>query len=74
MGSEQEGTYRGKGLRGKGSNREGGQFKGIVQPFEVGGVTSLIRSAVKFCKAGHFNKTFLMIKSHERSLKQNSAA
>jgi hypothetical protein len=49
-------------------------YKGIVQPFELGGVTSLIRWAVKFCKAGHFNKTFLMIQSHERSLKQNSAA
>ncbi len=49
-------------------------FKGIVQPFELGGVTSLIRSAVRFCKAGHFQKKFLMIQSHERSLKQNSAA
>jgi hypothetical protein len=27
--------------------------KGIFQPFELGGVTSLIQSAVKFCKAGH---------------------
>jgi hypothetical protein len=27
-------------------------FKGIVQPFELGGVTRLIRSAVKFCMAG----------------------
>ena len=49
-------------------------LKGIVQPFELGGVTSLIRSAVKFCKAGHFQENFLMIQSHERSLKQNSAA
>jgi hypothetical protein len=49
-------------------------LKGIVQPFELGGVTSLIRSAVKFCKAGHFQKKFLMIQSHTRSLKQNSAA
>ncbi len=49
-------------------------LKGIVQPFELGGVTSLIQSAVSFCKAGHFQKKFLMIQSHERSLKQNSAA
>ncbi len=28
------------------------QFKGIFQPFELGGVTGLIRSAVKFWKAG----------------------
>jgi hypothetical protein len=49
-------------------------FKGIVQPFELGSVTSLIRSAVRFCKAGHFQKKILMIQSHERSLKQNSAA
>jgi hypothetical protein len=49
-------------------------LKGIVQPFELGGVTSLIRSAVRFCKAGHFPKIFLMIQSHERSFKQNSAA
>ena len=49
-------------------------LKGIVQPFELGGVTSLIRSAVRFCKAGHLKKFFLMIQSHERSLKQNSAA
>ncbi len=48
-------------------------FKGNVQPFELGGVTSLIRSAVRFCKAGHFQKKILMIQSHERSLKQNSA-
>ncbi len=49
-------------------------LKGIVQPFELGGVTSLLRWAVKFCKAGHFQKKFLMIQSHERSLIQNSAA
>jgi hypothetical protein len=49
-------------------------IKGIVQPFELGGVTSLIQSSVKFCKAGHLKKNFLMIQSHERSLKQNSAA
>ncbi len=49
-------------------------IKGIVQPFELGSVTSLIQSAVRFCKAGHFQKKKLMIQSHERSLKQNSAA
>jgi hypothetical protein len=37
-------------------------LKGIFQPFELGGVTRLIRSAVKFFKAGHlkikiFNET-----------------
>jgi hypothetical protein len=48
--------------------------KGIVQPFELGPVTSLVRSAVKFCMAGHFQKKFLMIQSHERSLKPISAA
>ncbi len=30
-----------------------GQLKGIFQPFELGGVTKLIRSAVKFWKAGN---------------------
>ena len=49
-------------------------FKGIVQPFELGPVTSLVRSAVKFCEAGHFQKKLLMIQSHERSLKPISAA
>jgi hypothetical protein len=49
-------------------------FKGIFQPFELGAETSLIRSAVKFFKAGHLNKFFLMIQSHERSLKPISAA
>jgi hypothetical protein len=29
------------------------RVKGIVQPFELGGVTRLIRSAVKFWKAGN---------------------
>ncbi len=28
-------------------------LKGIVQPFELGGVTRLIRTAVKFCMAGN---------------------
>ncbi len=50
------------------------ELKGIVQPFELGPVTSLVRSAVKFCEAGHFQKKFLMIQSHERSLKPISAA
>ncbi len=49
-------------------------LKGIFQPFELGAETSLIRSAVKFFKAGHFQKNFLLIQSHERSLKHNSAA
>jgi hypothetical protein len=48
--------------------------KGIFQPFELGGVTRLIPSAVKFCEAGHLKIKILMIKSHERSLKQISAA
>ncbi len=38
--------------------------KGIVQPFELGGVTRLIRSI----------KKFLMVQSHERSLKLICAA
>ncbi len=49
-------------------------FQGIVQPFELGGVTRLIRSAVKFCKAGNLKKHFLMVQSHERSLKLICAA
>jgi hypothetical protein len=32
---------------------DNGGVKGIVQPFELGGVTRLIRSAVKFCMAGN---------------------
>jgi hypothetical protein len=49
-------------------------FKGIVQPFELGGVTRLIRSAVKFCMAGNLKKKILMVQSHERSLKLICAA
>jgi hypothetical protein len=49
-------------------------FKGIFQPFELGGMTRLIRSAVKFWKAGNLKKIFLMIQTYERSLKQISAA
>ncbi len=33
-------------------------IRGIVQLFELGGVTSLIQSAVKFCKAGHLKIFF----------------
>jgi hypothetical protein len=33
-------------------------IKGIFQPFELGGVTRLIRSAVKFWKAGNQKKFF----------------
>jgi hypothetical protein len=53
-------------LRKKNSIERGGNFtktarkyqklhiiKGIFQPFELGGVTRLIRSAVKFWKAGN---------------------
>ncbi len=51
-----------------------GNFKGIVQPFELGGVTRLIRSAVKFCMAGNLKKKLLTVQSHERSLKLICAA
>jgi hypothetical protein len=44
-------------------------LKGIVQSFELGGETRLIRSAVKYWKAGMFFKKNLMIPSHERSIK-----
>jgi hypothetical protein len=49
-------------------------LKGIVQPFERGGETRLIRSAVKYWKAGKFLKRNLMIQSHERRIKPFSAA
>jgi hypothetical protein len=49
-------------------------LKGIVQPFELGGETRLIRSAVKYWKASMFLKNFLMIPSHERSIIPFSAA
>ncbi len=45
------------------------ELKGIFQPFELGGVTRCIRSAVKFWKAGNKIFFFLMIQTHERSLK-----
>jgi hypothetical protein len=35
-----------------------GRIKGIVQPFELGGVTRLIPSAVKFCMAGNLKNIF----------------
>ncbi len=49
-------------------------FKGIFQPFELGGETILIQSAVKHQVPGKFVKKFLMIHSHEKSIKQISAA
>jgi hypothetical protein len=33
-------------------------IKVIFQPFELGGVTRLIPSAVKFCEASHLKKKF----------------
>ncbi len=50
------------------------RFKGIVQPFALGGVTRLIRSAVKFCMSGNLKEKILMVQSHERSLKLICAA
>ncbi len=47
-------------------------IKGIFQPFELGGVTRLIRS--KILEGRQFKIFFLMIQTHERSLKQISAA
>jgi hypothetical protein len=49
-------------------------FKGVVQPFELGGVARHIRSAVKNWRSGKFVNFFLMIQSHERSLKPFSTA
>ncbi len=48
-------------------------LKGIFQPFELGGETRLIRSDVKYKVPGKLKKN-LMVQSHERSLKQISAA
>ncbi len=45
-----------------------------VQPFELKGVTRLIRSAVKNWRSGNFLKSFLMIQSHERNIKPFTAA
>jgi hypothetical protein len=50
------------------------EVKGIVQPFELGGETTLIRSTVIYWKAGMFFKKILMIPSHERSIKPFSGA
>ncbi len=50
------------------------EVTGIVQPFELGGVTRLIGYAVKFCMAGNRKKKNLMVQSHERSLKLICAA
>jgi hypothetical protein len=49
-------------------------LKGIVQPFELKGVNRLIRSAVKNWRSGNFFQSFLMIQSHERSIKPLTAA
>jgi hypothetical protein len=49
-------------------------FKDIVHPFELGGETTLIRSAVKYKRPGKFKNNFLMIQPHERSIKPFSAA
>jgi hypothetical protein len=49
-------------------------LKGTVQPFEPKGVTRLIRSAVKNWRSGNFLNSFLMIQSHERSIKPFTAA
>ncbi len=41
------------------------RLKRIFQPFELGGVTRLIRSALKFLRPAIKKKKNLMIKSHE---------
>ncbi len=46
-------------------------FKGIFQPFELGGMTRLIQSAVKFCKAGRFKIFFLNDTIPREELKTN---
>jgi hypothetical protein len=46
-------------------------FKGIFQPFELGAETSLIRSAVKFFKAGHLKFFFLNDTISREELKTN---
>jgi hypothetical protein len=46
-------------------------FKGIFQPFELGGVTRLIRSAVKFWKAGNLKKFFFNDTNSREELKTN---
>jgi hypothetical protein len=49
-------------------------FKGIVQPFELGGESRLIGSAAKYRKPGKILKKSLMIQSHERRITPFSAA
>jgi hypothetical protein len=50
-------------------------FKSIVQPFELEGVISLIRSAVKNWRSSKLKKIFYdTVQSHERSIKPFSAA
>jgi hypothetical protein len=49
-------------------------FKGIVQPFELKGVSRFIQTGVKNWRSGNFLKSFLMIQSHERSIKPFTAA
>jgi hypothetical protein len=51
--------------------REYPALKGIFQPFELGGETRLIPSAVKFCKAGHFKKNFFYDTIPREELKTN---
>jgi hypothetical protein len=48
-------------------------LKGIVQPFELGGKTRLIQSAVINWRPDKFLKQILMIQFHERSLKVYSS-
>jgi hypothetical protein len=44
------------------------EFNGIVQSFELAGVTRLIRSAIINWRSGKFFKKNLMIQSHNMSL------
>jgi hypothetical protein len=46
-------------------------LKGIFQPFELGAETSLIQSAVKFFKAGHFQKKIFNDTISREELKTN---
>jgi hypothetical protein len=47
-------------------------LKDIVRPFDFGGMTRLIRSGIMNWRPGKLY--ILMIKSHERSIKQITAA
>jgi hypothetical protein len=49
-------------------------LEGIVQPFELKGVTRFIQSAVKNWRSGNFLKSFLMIQSNERGINPFTAA